>query len=145
MREHIVPCGIGDMPVTSLEEEGLEVGVREVADIIARLAAQRWGALGSERQDVAWTHAADGYDLSAFSRGAGPGEPVRPSGSRAVARLEAAGVAQGLELESRKPDWLRPKVALGTEAREAVAGISGREDAASPSSAAVPWPTSSGR
>ena len=37
------------------------------------------------------------------------------------------------------------KVALGTEAREAVAGISGREDAASPSSAAVPWPTSSGR
>ena len=115
MREHIVPCGIGDMPVTSLQEEGLEVGVREVADVIARLAAQRWGALGSERQDVAWTHAADGYDLSAFSRGAGPGEPVRPSGSRAVARLEAAGVAEGLQLESRKPDWLRPKVALGTE------------------------------
>jgi lipoic acid synthetase len=113
MREHIVPCGIGEMPVTSLEEEGLDVGVREVADVVARLAADRWGPLGSERQDVAWTHAADEHDLSAFSRGAGPGEPIRPAGSRAVARLEAAGVADGLELESRKPDWLRPKVVHG--------------------------------
>ena len=32
---------------------------------------------------------------------------------RAAARLEAAGVATGLAIETRKPDWLRPKVELG--------------------------------
>lgn len=115
MREHIVPCGIGDKPVTSLAEEGVDVSVREVADVIARLAAQRWSDGEIERQDVAWAHAADGRDLSAFSRGEGPGEQVKLVSSRATARMEAAGVTDGLSIETRKPDWLRPKVELGPE------------------------------
>ncbi|MFN3255045.1 MAG: lipoyl synthase [Ilumatobacter sp.] len=116
LREHIVPCGIGDKPVTSLAEEGIEASMREVADVIARLAAQRWGAI--ERQDVAWAHAADGRDLSAFSRGEGPGEQVKLVSSRAAARLDAAGVSEGLSIETRKPEWLRPKVELGSEVME---------------------------
>ena len=115
MREHIVPCGIGDKPVTSLAEEGVDVTVSEVADVVARLAAERWSSGSIERQDVAWTHAADGRDLSAFSRGAGPGEQVARVSSRAAARLEAAGVTEGLSIETRKPDWLRPKVELGPQ------------------------------
>jgi lipoyl synthase len=115
MREHIVPCGIGDKPVTSLAEEGIDVSVREVADVISRLAAERWGGGAVERQDVAWAHAADGRDLSAFSRGEGPGEQVKLVSSRATARMEAAGVTDGLSIETRKPDWLRPKVELGPE------------------------------
>jgi lipoic acid synthetase len=112
MREHIVACGIGDRPVTSLAEEGIDVPMSGVVDIVARLAATRWGGGESERQDVAWFHLPD--DLVPFSRGAGPGATVtyRP---RSHARLEQAGVAEGLSIETRKPDWLRPKVRLGPE------------------------------
>ncbi len=113
LREHIVPCGIADRPVTSLAEEGVDVSMREVVDVIARLAADRWAHGAIERQDVAWKHAADGRDLSAFSRGEGPGEQVRLVSDRATARLEAAGVTAGLSIETRKPEWLRPKVELG--------------------------------
>lgn len=125
MREHIVPCGIGDKPVTSLAAEGVDVAMAEVAGVVARLAAARWAADADgrgviERQDVAWKHAADGRDLTAFSRGEGPGDQVKLVSSRASGRLEAAGVdvASGLSIETRKPDWLRPKVELGPEVLE---------------------------
>ncbi len=108
MREHIVPCGIGDRPVTSLAEEGIDVSLERVVDVVARLAAGRWAGGACERQDVAWTHRPD--DLSRFSRGDGPGAPVRLS-----SRLAAAGVVDGLSIESRKPDWLRPMVKHGPE------------------------------
>ncbi len=120
LRDHIVPCGIGDRPVTSLAEEGIDVSMRDVVDVISRLAAARWADGAIERQDVAWRHATDGRDLSAFSRGKGPGEQVRPAPggllpSRAQARLVDAGVTDGLSIATRKPEWLRPKVTLGPE------------------------------
>ena len=120
MREHIVPCGIGDKPVTSLAEEGIDVTMEQVAAVVARCAADRWAAGVAERQDVAWRHAADGRDLTAFSRGEGPGEQVKLVSNRAAVRLEGAGVdvAAGLSIETRKPDWLRPKVELGAEVME---------------------------
>jgi len=108
LREHIVACGIADRPVTSLAEEGVDVTMGDVVDVVARLAAERWGDGAAERQDVAWRHRVD--DLSLFTRGAGPGEPVR-----LVSRLAAAGVTSGLAIESRKPAWLRPKVHHGPE------------------------------
>lgn len=111
LREHIVPCGIGDKAVTSLAEEGIDVSMREVVDLIASHAARRWSDGDAERQDVAWKHAADGRDLSAFSRGEGPGAVT----ARAAARLEAAGVPEGISIGTRKPEWLRPKVHLGPE------------------------------
>jgi lipoic acid synthetase len=113
LREHIVPCGIADRPVTSLAEEGIDVSMRDVVDVVARLAADRWADGSLERQDVAWKHAADGRDLSAFSRGEGPGEKVTLVSERAAARLQDAGVTSGLSIETRKPEWLRPKVELG--------------------------------
>jgi lipoic acid synthetase len=109
LREHIVACGISDRPVTSLAEEGVRVSMRDVVDAVARLAAERWGNGVADRQDVAWRHRPE--DLSAFSRGAGPGEPA----ARSTARLAAAGVTSGLALTTRKPDWLRPKVHHGPE------------------------------
>ena len=108
LRRHIVPCGIPDRPVTSLAEEGVHASLQDVAGVVARLAGQRWGGGCVERQDVAWRHRRD--DLSAFSRGAGPGEPVR-----SASRLASAGVTGGLTIESRKPDWLRPKLHHGPE------------------------------
>jgi len=112
LRRHIVPCGIADRPVTSLREELAsalrDVSLADVADVVARLAARRWSNGEIERQDVAWKHRPD--DLSAFSRGMGPGEPVR-----LASRLASAGVTAGLAIESRKPEWLRPKVHHGPE------------------------------
>ena len=111
MREHIVPCGIGDRPVTSLAEEGVSVEMRTVVDLVSRLAADRWGGGEVERQDVVWVHRPE--DLSRFSRGEGPGEKVR-----LIGRLNDAGVVDGLDVTERKPEWLRPKVRIGTEVLE---------------------------
>ena len=120
MREHIVPCGIGDKPVTSLAEEGIDVTMEQVAAVVARWATDLWAAGVAERQDVAWRHAADGRDLAAFSRGEGPGGQTKATPGRAAVRLKEAGVevAAGLSIETRKPDWLRPKVVLGAEVME---------------------------
>lgn len=109
MRDYIVPCGIPDKPVTSLAEEGFEISLAEVADVVARHAASVWGAGSSERQDVAWKHRPD--DLSPFSRGEGAGTR---SGA-ATRRFAQVGVVDGLEISTRKPEWLRPKVVLGPE------------------------------
>ena len=130
MREYIVPCGISDKPVTSLAEEGISADLATVAGIVARRAGEIWGSGAIERQDVAWKHRPD--DLSPFSRGEGPGGAVRGAadhgvlapvvvpalastvGVRAAARLQQAGVTDGLAITTRKPAWLRPKVTIGT-------------------------------
>jgi lipoic acid synthetase len=113
LREHIVACGIADRPVTSLAEEGVPASMRDVVDVVARLAGERWGGGAAERQDVAWQQRPD--DLTPFSRGEGAGERVTFQQPRSHARLEQAGVTAGLSIETRKPDWLRPRVQLGTE------------------------------
>lgn len=112
MRDHIVACGIPDRPVTSLADEGVDVSMRDLVGLVSRLAARRWGGGVADRHDVVWQNRA--ADLAPFSRGDGPGEAVTYQ-PRSHARLEAAGVADGLSIESRKPDWLRPKVRLGAE------------------------------
>ena len=131
LREYIVPCGIADRPVTSLAEEGLDVPMQRVADVIAARAATLWGAGVMERQDVAWRHDRSGMDLSPFSRGDGPGDAVREAGDhfqnpsrtapagqpvRLLGRLERAGVSGGMAAGERKPEWLRPHVRIGTDA-----------------------------
>jgi len=127
MRDYIVPCGIADKPVTSLAEEGVDATMAEVVDAVVAAAAAVWGDGTVERQDVAWRHRPE--DLSAFSRGAGPGRVVRTAADHAIAedpsrtaghprlaaRLADAGVASGLAIGARKPDWLRPKVRLGVD------------------------------
>lgn len=127
LRDYIIPCGIADRPVTSLAEEGLDISMAAVVDVVARLAAERWGT-GIERQDVAWHQRPD--DLSAFSRGEGPGRAVRTVADhgvttsprfdqpraepvRLMGRLATAGVTDTLAIADRKPAWLRPKVVHG--------------------------------
>jgi lipoic acid synthetase len=100
---YIVPCGIPDKRVTSLADEGIDVGMRDVVDVVAARAAALLGkGVDADRQDVVWRHSP--ADLSAFSRGEGPGEavPVRLQG-----RLTEAGVTEGLQIATRKPPWLR--------------------------------------
>jgi lipoic acid synthetase len=107
MFRHIVPCGL-DKPVTSLAAEGIAVPMADVVEAVAARASQAWGGGAIERQDVAWLQRPE--DLSAFSRGHGPGEPVRH-----ITRLASAGVTTGLSISERKPDWLRAPLRLGPE------------------------------
>jgi lipoyl synthase len=122
MFDHIVPCGIADKQVTSLAAEGISVEMQQVVDTVTTRAALEWGDGRVDRQDVAWRHRPD--DLSAFSRGEGPGAPVRDAthhlagdgtSPRLLGRLSAAGVSHGVTFRSRKPEWLRPKVQHGPE------------------------------
>jgi lipoyl synthase len=125
---YIVPCGIPDKAVTSLADEGVDVDMRDVVDAVAARASSLWGTTGSvktqdvDRQDVVWRHTPN--DLSAFSRGLGPGEAVPVAAGhganghsheaasegvpvRLQGRLRQAGVTEGLEIATRKPAWLR--------------------------------------
>jgi len=72
---HIVPCGIADKAVSSLAAEGVDVDMARVVDAVAARARDRWGSEQSTRSDVAWRVRPE--DLSAFTRGEGPGEPPR--------------------------------------------------------------------
>ncbi len=110
---HIIPCGIVGKAVTSLEAEGLAVTMRAVVDVVSARAAEAWGGGAMERQDVAWRHRPN--DLSAFSRGEGAGTVVRDASQHLQGRLEQAGVVGGLQISTRKPEWLRPKVHHGPE------------------------------
>jgi len=123
----IVPCGIADRPVTSLAAEGVDASMPHVVDIVARLAAERWGSGGVDRADVVWRTSA--ADLSPFSRGEGPGEAAQrvPDGLAAAAaegtsvrllgRLADAGVTQGVAISERKPEWMKARVRITDDYR----------------------------
>lgn len=108
MSTNIVPCGIAEYPVTSVAAEGIDISMADFVDVVARHASLAWGGGHIERQDVAWKQTPE--DLSAFSRGEGPGQPVRMLG-----RLARAGVTEAIELSERKPDWIRPHVSHGEQ------------------------------
>jgi len=94
MRDHIVPCGIAEFGVTSLHELGFALSLREVADVVARLAADRFANGKSDRHDVVWGAA-----------------PVVSSDQPAPKPAVRASV----EYTARKPEWLRPHVNHGAE------------------------------
>ena len=112
--DRIVPCGIPDKAVTSLAAEGRWATMREVVDAVAARAADRWGAEGVDRADVAWRQRPE--DLSPFSRGMGPGDvPGRPV--RLQSRMDEAGLSEGLAINGRKPQWMRVPLRTGPEFR----------------------------
>jgi lipoic acid synthetase len=119
---HIVPCGIADKPVTSLAAEGIDVSMREVVDVVTRLAARQWAKGPVDVAQVAWRVRPD--DVSPFTRGEGPGELIGRRGTTQTAgsirlkgRLAEVGVADGLAIDERKPEWLRVKLDTGPEYR----------------------------
>ena len=107
--DRIIPCGIREYRPTSLRAEGCEATMREVVDAVVGRAAERWSGTALQRADVAWRHRPS--DLSAFSRGLGPGR-VEVAPPRSRARLAEAGVGNGLQIVERKPPWLRAPMDL---------------------------------
>jgi lipoic acid synthetase len=108
--DHIVPCGIADRAVTSMAAEGIDASMAEVVDAVTARFVAWWAPPAHVRAVVAWQHAFAGGDLSAFSRGAGAGAPVR-----LTRRLAAAGVVDGLPIEARKPEWAVARVRIGDD------------------------------
>ena len=88
MFEHIVPCGIADKRVTSLRNEGIDVSMAQVVDAVAARAVERWGGAGHDRADVA------AFDTSVQLRR-----------------------AEGLQIRTRKPEWLRTPAVMGADYR----------------------------
>ena len=108
---HIVPCGIADRGVTSLQAEGIDVGMDEVTDALVARAAAVFGREGTERRDVV-----TGAAAQSASRSGWPGAGERPL----LLRLRQAGVApeDGLDIAQRKPEWLRVPVRIGKGYRQ---------------------------
>ena len=119
--DRMVPCGITDKTVTSLAAEGIGASMHDVVDTLLGRAEALWGQL--DRQDVVWRERVE--DLTPFSRGEGAGEASGTTESphldgtsvRVSGRLAEAGVTTGLEISSRKPDWMRVKADMGPEYR----------------------------
>ena len=114
----LVPCGISEYPVTSLEREGLAVSMRDVVDVVSTHAVRAWGVGAVERADVAWRVRPD--DMAIFTRRAavggssgqlasGDGVSVRVRG-----RLSQAGIDPTAEVpwHERKPEWMRTRLRL---------------------------------
>ena len=121
MFTHIVPCGIADKSVTSLAEEGINASMTEVVDAVVARATSLWAANRVvDRADIIRRSTEGDDDLSPFSRGAGAGQPVKTGADhragpslRLKGRLAEAGVADGIDVMERKPEWMRAKVNIG--------------------------------
>jgi lipoic acid synthetase len=114
MFDHIVPCGIRDLGVTSLRRllGAAAPSMGHVAEVFATRFAAEFGYTDIERQDVS------------LSLGAGRAAPMggadREDGPvRLLGRLADAGVvAPASDPTFRRPDWMRVRADLGTGYRE---------------------------
>jgi len=138
---HIVPCGIADKAVTSLRGEGCDASMEEVTTLLVDAVGRNLvPGRAIDRSDVVWKHRSG--DLAPFSRGMGPGEVLKPDGGvsgaaepdvgatgdgepasagvpvRLRGRLAEAGVGGGLEINTRKPPWMRVRLRTDETFRE---------------------------
>ncbi len=119
---HIVPCGITDKPVTSLENEGIAVSMEEVVDKVVRHSARVF-------DDGTYLHQSVGFRRHERSADLDRSAQVIPRESRSETagqisnmskRMDRSGIDAGdfLTISSRKPEWLRAKANMGTEYRD---------------------------
>jgi len=96
--EAIVPCGIPDKPVGSLQSLGLEVPLLEVEELLGQELVRRIG--GEER-------------VARVDRSVATVSDERPL----IRRLRKAGVNpdEALPITTRKPEWLRIEAHMGQE------------------------------
>lgn len=92
--DHIIPCGITEYGVTSLEKEGIHATMKEVVDLISAKAEKLWSPKKAIRADVSWEYVTD---------------------------AEMALLQIGRDFKEtdtgRKPDWMKVKLDTGPEYR----------------------------
>ncbi|MGH9223190.1 MAG: lipoyl synthase [Acidimicrobiales bacterium] len=98
--DRIVPCGIPEKAVTSLAAEGVAATMRQVVGAVVARAARRWGGGRVERTDTAWRDPELG-----------------------LGRMAEAGLAGGLQIGTRKPEWLRVRADMGPGYRQLKATV----------------------
>ncbi len=135
----IVPCGITEYGVTSLAAEGVDATMEDVVGLLTEKAPGLLGDQAGAFQFAGEVFRQAEQDLSAFSRGLGPGVPLgpptgpgqkaerRPSSSetgtgsgvpvRLGRRLAEAGVDPDTDIGWRKPPWMRVKLQTGDKYR----------------------------
>jgi len=90
--DHIVPCGITEYGVTSLEKEGINTTMKEVVDLVSEKAESLWSQRKAIRADVLW------------------GNETNTDKS-----LVQIGIDQ--TAKRRKPEWMKVKLEIGPEYR----------------------------
>ena len=90
--DHIVPCGITEYGVTSLEKEGINTTMKEVVDLVSEKAERLWSQKKAIRADVLW------------------GNETNTDKS-----LVQIGIDQ--TAKRRKPEWMKVKLETGPEYR----------------------------
>ena len=104
------------MEVTSLHQEGLNLNLKEVTDVISELAAARWSEGRMDRSDVAWRIRSQ--DLSPFTRGEGPGKRKLNVGSANYSPTKSESLTATKVQLKRKPEWMKVKAQFGPEYRK---------------------------
>ncbi|MEZ5322041.1 MAG: lipoyl synthase [Microthrixaceae bacterium] len=131
MFDHIVACGLSDKGVTSMRAEGCAATMRDVVEAVGERAGAFLGRpdrlpRSVDRAAATWRSTADDRDLTAFSRGEGPGAVVRyttrrpeagGTGVRLLGRLADAGVdtSAAVPITDAKPAHMRAPLRLGGE------------------------------
>ena len=92
--DHIIPCGITEYGVTSLEKEGIHTTMKEVVDLISVKAEKLWSPRKSSRADVSWKHVTE----------------------TELPLLQIDRDFKETDI-SRKPDWMKVKLDTGPEYR----------------------------
>ncbi|MGH9006843.1 MAG: lipoyl synthase [Acidimicrobiales bacterium] len=108
MFSSIVPCGISELPVTSLST-GHRLPIDTVADALVQAAVASWGTAGYDDHSVTQRRPlAQPVELAS---GAAERAPIR--------RLRQAGVDPdaAIPVSVRKPKWLRVQARMGEEYR----------------------------
>jgi lipoic acid synthetase len=92
--DHIIPCGIAEYGVTSLEKEGIHATMKEVVDLVSAKAEKLWSPKKSSRADVSWEYVTDAE----------------------MALLQIDRDFKETDT-GRKPDWMKVKLDTGPEYR----------------------------
>ena len=92
--DHIIPCGITEYGVTSLEKEGIHATMKEVVDLISAKAEKLWSPKKAIRADVSWEYVTDA-EMALLQIDRDFKEPDT----------------------GRKPDWMKVKLDTGPEYR----------------------------
>jgi lipoic acid synthetase len=125
MFDHIIPCGIRDKTVTSMEKEGVTVNLTDVAKVITSKFAEEFGY-----ESVFYFGLDDSSSISAgFDPLASEMKEEQPStiqrsdshlSSQISRRIQKAGVNLGTAIPVRtpKPQWMRNRANMGSEYRQ---------------------------
>ena len=118
--DHIVPCGIRDFGVTSLQAQGLNVPMEAVVKAVTQKAVEAWGTHGYDQANVVFRNPKTNpislsgkhrtQDLAIEDRPV-TGQNREPTEGRRR-RLNEAGVSEGLSITQRKPSWMKARIDL---------------------------------